>query len=188
MRTRLGLALLLLLPAPLLAQKGLEFSLGLGGGALRVNCDNCGEATWAASGATQVSVLFPIDKRVLLGGGLVLTQSAEMANETNIRGFDVEFRWAPNLHKGFTMRAGYGLAFSKAALTDTTGVQYTTTMTGMMLTVGAGWRFPIGSRLALSPEVRVWTIPWGSVRPENAPFFQNIISSNYAALLTLSWR
>ncbi len=187
MRRLLTLAALLL-PGTLAAQHGPEFSLGLGGGAMRINCDNCEEATWSGSGAMMINAMFPLDKRVMLGGGLVFTQAGSGPNETNVRGLSVELRWAPNLHKGFTARAGYGLAIANSELTDSTGVKYTNDLTGMLLSVGVGWRFPLSQRVGLEAGVRGWTIPWGSVRPNDAPFFQNVLSSNYAALVTISWR
>lgn len=187
MRRLLALAVLFL-PGTLAAQDGPEFSLGLGGGAIRVNCDNCAEATWSGSGAMMLNAMFPLDKRVMLGGGIVLTQAGSGANETNLRGFSAELRWAPNLHKGFTARAGYGLAIANSELTDSTGVKYTNDLTGMLLSVGVGWRFPLSQRMGLEAGVRAWTVPWGSIHPSDAPFLQNVISSNYAALVTISWR
>ncbi len=188
MRRLLTVAALLLAPSSIAAQNGPEFSLGLGGGAMRINCDNCEEATWSGSGTMFINAMFPIDKRVMLGGGIVLNQAGSGENETNFRGFSAELRWAPNLHKGFTARAGYGIAIANSELTDSTGVKYTNDLTGMLLSVGVGWRFPLSQRLGLEAGVRGWTIPWGSVRPNDAPFFQNVITSNYAAMVTISWR
>lgn len=189
MRRALITTAFLVMPVVLAAQgTGPEFSLGVGGGTIRINCDNCEEATWSGTGASQLNAMFPIDKRVLIGLGLTFTQSGDASNETNLRALAAELRWAPNLHKGFTMHAGYGLAITRSQLTDSSGVQYVNDLTGMMMTVGVGWRFPVSRRLALEPQLRTWIVPWGTVRPANGPEFQNILSTNYALLVTLSWR
>ena len=169
-------------------RRGPEFSLGLGTGAIRINCDNCGGADFSAAGVSQISALWPMSNRVLLGAALVGAGTGEQVNETDFVGLQAELRWAPNLHKGFTMRAGYGLALTRSELTDTTGARFINDLTGMLVSVGAGWRFPVSSRFALEPAVRSYIVAWGSVRVEPEPFLQNIITTNFAVMVTLSYR
>ena len=185
-----GLGLTLALATTVLAQerRGPEFSLGLGTGAIRVNCDNCGGADWSAAGISQLSALWPVSDRVLLGGALLGGGTGDAANETNYVGLQAEMRWAPNLDKGFTMRAGYGLAVTRSELTDTTGNKFVNNLTGMLVSVGAGWRFPVSKRFALEPSVRSYIIAWGSVVVEPEPFLQNIVTTNLAVMVTLSYR
>lgn len=169
-------------------RNGPEFSLGLGTGAIRVNCDNCDGADFSAAGMSQLSALWPVSNRVLLGGALVGGGTGDAANETNYVGAQAELRWAPNLRKGFTVRAGYGLAVTRSELTDSTGARFINNLTGMLVSVGAGWRFPVSRRLALEPAVRSYIIAWGSVQVEPEPFFQNIVTTNLAVMVTLSYR
>jgi hypothetical protein len=169
-------------------RRGPELSLGLGTGAYRINCDNCEGAEFSVAGASQLSALWPVSNRVLLGAALVGAGTGSETNETDYVGLQAEMRWAPNLHKGFTMRAGYGLALTRSELTDTTGRRFANDLTGMLVSVGAGWRFPVSSRLALEPAFRSYVVAWGSVRVEPEPFLQNIITTNLVAMVTLSYR
>jgi hypothetical protein len=169
-------------------RRGPEFSLGLGTGAIRVNCDNCGGADFSAAGVSQISALWPVGNRVLLGAALVGAGTGSQANETDFAALSAELRWAPNLGKGFTMRAGYGIAVTESELTDTTGARFVNDLTGMLVSVGAGWRFPISKRFALEPGVRSYIVAWGSVRVEPEPFLQNIITTNFAVMVTVSYR
>jgi hypothetical protein len=184
------IGLLAMVPAglPAQARRGPEFSVGAGGGSIRVNCDNCGGATWTGSGAVQFNALWPLGRRVLVGLGVSHVAAGSSANETDIGTLAAELRWAPNLDRGFTMRAGYGLGITNSQLTDSTGQRFANDLTGMLVTFGAGWRIPLSRRLALEPGVRSSIVAWGSVQENPEPFFQNIVSTNFAALITLSWR
>lgn len=182
------LAVLLATDAAAQERRGPEFSLGLGTGAIRVNCDNCGGADFSAAGMGQLSALWPVSNRVLLGVAAVGGGTGEAANETNYVGAQAEMRWAPNLRKGFTVRAGYGLAVTRSELTDSTGNQFVNNLTGMLVSVGAGWRIPVSARFALEPAVRSYIIAWGSVQVEPEPLLQNIVTTNLAVMVTLSYR
>jgi hypothetical protein len=197
----LPLALLLtLVPVAATAQeaartRGPEFALGAGFGTLRsyYEFDDSGEnetestATKTGAESFHGRALWPVSRKVMLGVEAYYGGGGESGRRIQDIGAMLAFRWAPNLDKGFTVRGGYGIVYSDIEPVSLEGEVIDGDLTGMLVSVGFGWNFPIGGSFSLEPMLRADIAPLGSFQPREDLLFGNIINTRYTIAVSLVW-
>lgn len=197
MRTVL-LALMLLAPATLAAQEkrgGPEFAVGAGFGHLRSYYEYAppgseeAESYVVKGGAETLFArgLFPVSRKVLLGLEAYYGGGGEEGRRVQDFGGMLAFRWAPNLDRGITVRGGYGIVYSDIEPVTAEGQEIDGDLTGMLVSFGIGWTFPIGQRWALEPMLRADIAPVGSFQATEEIIFRNIINTRYSVGVSLVW-
>jgi hypothetical protein len=197
----LPLALLLaLVPVAATAQeaarkRGPEFALGAGFGSLRSyyefdeNGENETESFATTDGAESFHgrALWPVSRKVMLGIEAYYGGGGPEGRRINDIGGMLAFRWAPNLDKGFTVRGGYGIVYSDIEPVTADGQVIDGDLTGMLVSLGFGWNFPIGKRFSLEPMLRSDVAPLGSFQATEDLLFGNIINTRFTFAVSLVW-
>ena len=185
-------ALLLLVPAALVAQekRGPEFALGAGFGYLRnyyeievPDADEV-ESRVVDGGAETVygRAMWPVSRKVMLGVEAFYGGGGEEGRRLQDVGGTLGFRWAPNLDRGITVKGGLGLVYSDIELVlPRDGVEEVIDgdLTGMLWSMGLGWNFPIGRTVSLEPMLSVYNQPMGSFQATETILFRNIFTTRY---------
>ena len=187
---RIRLALILAMPAiapgPADAQSGVWVSVGGGAARNRVSCVSCEDIThhWGASGFVRVGGV--ASRNVLVGGELHFWQSTIEDQDVYLRGLQAVVLWYPSPPGGFFGHAGLGLSRIRNSF-DVGGEVVRGGETGLGVTAGIGWDFPLGKGIWLTPRAASVVVPVATIDTPSGPL-DNVVSTLYRFELGLTFR
>ena len=188
MRLRLALMLALpgIAPGSAEAQNGAWVSAGGGGARNRVSCENCQDIThhWGASGFVRVGGV--VSEHILVGGELHFWQATVEDSEAYVRGIQAVVLWYPSPPGGFFGQAGLGLSRIRNSF-DVGGEVVRAGETGLGVTAGVGWDFPLKKGLYLTPRIASVVVPVATIDTPAGPL-DNLVSTLYRFELGLTFR
>jgi hypothetical protein len=169
------IALAVVLTAPLSAQRprrphrgGLWGELGGGPGRVRVACSGCNDVVTAAGPTSYLRIGGTVSDHVLIGFEAfslldrafgIATGDTTTRAETSIAA--VVVIWFPGRH-GLFCKGGVGIANGQFTIPRSAGTD-TTNGTGIGLTFGVGWDFPISRKFAVTTNVAAYVTAVGDV-------------------------
>jgi hypothetical protein len=164
MRIRLALILAMtaIAPGSAGAQSGVWVSAGGGAARNRVSCESCENIThhWGASGFVRVGGV--ASEHVLVGGELHFWQATIEDQDVYVRGVQAVVLWYPSPPRGFFGQAGLGLSRIRNSF-DVGSEVVRGGETGLSVTAGVGWDFPLRKGLYL--ELCCWLLRSSPVPP-----------------------
>jgi hypothetical protein len=188
MRIRLALILALaaIAPGSAAAQSGVWVSAGGGAARNRVSCESCEDIThhWGASGFVRVGGV--VSENVLVGGELHFWQATIEDQDVYVRGVQAVVLWYPSPHRGFFGQAGLGLSRIRNSF-DVGSEVVRGGETGLSVTAGVGWDFPLRKGLYLTPRVASVVVPVATIDTPAGPL-DNVVSTIYRFELGLTFR
>jgi hypothetical protein len=188
MRIRLALILALaaIAPGSAAAQSGVWVSAGGGAARNRVSCESCEDIThhWGASGFVRVGGV--VSENVLVGGELHFWQATIEDQDVYVRGVQAVVLWYPSPPRGFFGQAGLGLSRIRNSF-DVGGEVVRGGETGLSVTAGVGWDFPLRKGLYLTPRVASVVVPVATIDTPAGPL-DNVVSTIYRFELGLTFR
>jgi hypothetical protein len=188
MRIRLALivAMTAIAPGSAGAQSGVWVSAGGGPARNRVSCESCEEIThhWGASGFVRVGGV--VSEKILVGGELHFWQATVEDQDVYVRGVQAVVLWYPSPSGGFFGQAGLGLSRIRNSF-DVGGETVRGGETGLGVTAGVGWDFPLRKGLYLTPRVSSVVIPVATIDTPAGPL-DNVVSTIYRFELGLTFR
>ena len=188
MRPRLGLVLAMITVAPgsAGAQSGFSWSVGGGAARNRVDCETCAEIKnyWGVSGFVRAGS--GISDHVVVSGELHFWQGDVEGNTAYLRGIQGLVQWYPSSSTGFFGQVGLGLSRLKNSF-DVGGETVRGAETGLNVSAGVGWDFPIGKGIYLTPRVASVVVPVATIDSPAGPL-DNVVSTLYRFELGLTFR
>ena len=188
MRIRLAvlLAVTIIAPGSAGAQDGLWVSVGGGAGRNRVSCHSCEDIThhWGVSG--HVGVGGVASRNVLVGGEVNFWQGTIDDQEVYVRGVQAVVLWHPSPPGGFFGQVGLGLTRVRNSF-DLGEEVVRTGETGLGVTAGVGWDFPLKKNLYLTPRIASVVVPVATIETPAGPL-DNVVSTLYRFELGLTFR
>jgi hypothetical protein len=188
MRTRLALILAMtaIAPGSAGAQDRLWVSAGVGAARNRVSCETCEDIThhWGPSGFVSVGGV--VSQNVLVGGELHFWQATVDDQDVYVRGVQAVVLWHPSPAGGFFGQAGLGLSRIRNSF-DVGGDVVRGGETGLGVTAGVGWNFPVGKALYLTPRIASVVVPVATIDTPAGPL-DNMVSTLYRFELALTFR
>ncbi|HET8943784.1 MAG TPA: hypothetical protein VFO59_03305 [Dehalococcoidia bacterium] len=188
MRSRLALVLAMTVVASgsADAQSGVWVSAGGGPARNRVSCESCEDITshWGAGGFVGVGGV--VSRNVLVGGELNFWQATVEDQDVYVRGVQAVVLWYPSPPGGFFGQAGLGLSRIRNSF-DVGGESVRGGETGLGVTAGIGWAFPLGKEIYLTPRVASVVIPVATIDTPAGPL-DNVVSTIYRFELALTFR
>jgi hypothetical protein len=188
MRIRLALILALaaIAPGSAAAQSGVWVSAGGGAARNRVSCESCEDIThhWGASGFVRVGGV--VSENVLVGGELHFWQATIEDQDVYVRGVQAVVLWYPSPPRGFFGQAGLGLSRIRNSF-DVGSEVVRGGETGLSVTAGVGWDFPLRKGLYLTPRVASVVVPVATIDTPAGPL-DNVVSTIYRFELGLTFR
>ena len=188
MTTRLAviLAVISIAPGSAGAQSGVWVSAGGGGARNRVSCENCEDINhyWGAGGFVRVGGV--VSENVLVGGEVHFWQATIEDSEAYIRGIQAVVLWYPSPPGGFFGQAGLGLSRIRTSF-DVGEEVVRGGETGLGVTAGIGWDFPLKKGLYLTPRIASVVVPVATIDTPAGPL-DNVVSTLYRFELGLTFR
>lgn len=185
-RLALIVALAAIAPGSAGAQSGVWVSAGGGAARNRVSCESCEDIThhWGASGFVRVGGV--ASEHVLVGGELHFWQASIEDQDVYVRGVQAVVLWYPSPPGGFFGQAGLGLSRIRNSF-DVGGEVVRGGETGLGVTAGVGWDFPLRKGLYLTPRVASVVVPVATIDTPAGPL-DNVVSTIYRFELGLTFR
>jgi hypothetical protein len=188
MKTHLAviLAVISIAPASAGAQSGVWVSAGGGAARNRVSCESCEDINryWGASGFVRVGGV--VSENVLVGGELHFWQATIEDSDAYVRGIQAVVLWYPSPPGGFFGQAGLGLSRIRNSF-DVGGEIVRGGETGLGVTAGIGWDFPLKKGLYLTPRIASVVVPVATIDTPAGPL-DNAVSTLYRFELGLTFR
>ena len=188
MRTRLALILALIGSAPgsAGAQSGAWWAVGGGAARNRVSCETCEDITHYWGPSASVRVGGDISSRIRVGGELHFWQASIDGSDAYVRGIQAIVLWHPSPHGGFFGQAGLGLSRIRTAF-NTNGESVRGAETGLGVTAGIGWDFPLSNLIFLTPRVSSVVVPVATIDSPAGPL-DNVVGTLYRFELGVTFR
>jgi len=182
----LVLAMLAITPGSAGAQSGFSWAVGGGAARNRVDCETCAEIKhyWGVSGFIRGGGA--VSEHVTVGGELHFWQAEIEGNDAYVRGIQGLVQWYPSSSGGFFGQVGLGLSRIRSSF-DVGGETVRGAETGLNVSAGVGWDFPLGKGIYLTPRVASVIIPVATIDSPAGPL-DNVVSSLYRFELGLTFR
>src|SRR3954464_2208747 len=153
MRPGLALVVAMIAAAPgsAGAQSGVSWSVGGGAARNRVDCETCAEIKryWGVSGFVRAGAA--ISNQIVVSGELHVWQGDVEGNDADLRGIQALVQWYPSSSAGLFGQVGLGLSRVKNSF-DVGGETVRGAETGLNVSAGVGWDFPLGKGVYLTPR------------------------------------
>ena len=203
---RRALAVLFLVAAPLVAQDppkkikpqrphrtGLWAELAAGGGRLSMGCTECANPIRAPGSAGFIRLGGTLNDRVMLAwesAGFVDETFGFADNDTTdvaeMETVSIVVLWFPWRH-GFFMKGGVGVAQGRFTLANGAAAPDSTEGTGIGMTLGVGWDFPISRKFAISVNAASFITAIGDITLPTRRV-DDVIGSTYQMSVGLTFR
>jgi hypothetical protein len=185
-RLALVLVMIAIAPGPASAQSGFSWAVGGGAARNRVDCETCEEINhhWGVSGFVRAGG--NLSEHIAVGGELHFWQADIEGNDAYVRGIQALVQWYPSASRGLFGQVGLGLSRIRNSF-DVGGETVRGAETGLNVSAGVGWDFPIGKGIYLTPRVASVVVPVATI-DSPAGSLDNVVSTLYRFEVGLTFR
>lgn len=174
-------------------RSGLWVELGLGPSLATAACAGCADPSLDGAGTVYGRLGGTVASGVFLGVELAAHTTDTFspvepgeAGRVEVSNLSAVVLWAP-LDAGFLVKGGIGIADGRVSVDPGEGAAAVARGTGVGLTFGAGWDFPVSSRLSISANAATWVSAVGDiVLPSRR--VEDVIATEYGVTIGLTLR
>ncbi len=134
-------------------RSGWWLDAGLGYGRLRLRCASCSDVGTAHGGTITATLGRSLSQRAVLGVEAQIWTSWESGPHEQVRSVTVVAQWYPFLKEHFFVRGGTGIVQGPVVQSVTGTAPESAKGTGVGLTFGLGYDFPLDRHTAIAVQV-----------------------------------